>query len=77
MIEEEKKHKARLDFHSKWEYSPAPESSDHIQLKEQYELFINGAFVAPEQGEYFDTINPAKEEKLSSVALATEADIDK
>ncbi|HKJ31250.1 MAG TPA: aldehyde dehydrogenase family protein [Balneolales bacterium] len=77
MIEEEKKHKARLDFHSIWEYSPAPESSDHIQLKEQYELFINGAFVAPEQGEYFDTINPAKEEKLSSVALATEADIDK
>jgi hypothetical protein len=28
-------------------YAPAPESSDHIQLKPQYNLFINGKFVKP------------------------------
>ena len=25
-----------------WDYAPAPEDRDHAQLKERYELFING-----------------------------------
>jgi aldehyde dehydrogenase (NAD+) len=40
-------------------------------------LFIGGDFVEPEEGKYFETINPATEKKLSSVALATNADVDK
>ena len=30
-----------------WDYAPAPESTDHIDIKPQYELFINGKFVKP------------------------------
>jgi aldehyde dehydrogenase (NAD+) len=67
----------KLAFDGGWDYAPAPESTDHIQLKKRYGLFINGDFVAPEKGRYFDTINPANEEKLARIALASEADVDK
>ena len=62
---------------SKWAYAPSPESTSHINLKPQYELFIDGKFVKPSSGKYFDTINPATEEKLSSIAEADEKDVDK
>jgi len=61
----------------KWELSPAPESSAHISLKKQYELFIDGEFVAPEKGKYFDSINPATEEKIAKIALASAKDVDR
>ena len=67
----------KLAFDGGWQYSPAPESTDHVKIKKTYELFIGGEFVAPVQGKYFDTINPATEEKLSRVGLASAADIDK
>ena len=59
------------------EYSPALESTDHITINERYNLFINGKFVAPSSGEYFDTINPATGKKLSEVAGANSEDVDK
>src|SRR5213075_1700310 len=43
----------------------------------RYELFIDGEFVAPAKGGYFDTINPANEKKLGEVALATGEDVDR
>ena len=67
----------KLAFDDGWQYSPAPESTDHIKVKKRYGLFIGGNFVAPDKRRYFDTINPATEEKLSRVALAGEADVDK
>ena len=67
----------KLAFDGGWEYAPAPESTDHINVKKRYGLFIDGDFVAPEKGRYFDTINQANEEKLSRVALASEGDVDK
>ena len=60
-----------------WPYAPAPESKGHIKLKDQYDLFIGGKFVKPSSGKYFDTINPATEEKLASVAEANTADVDR
>ena len=66
-----------LAFNDGWQYAPAPESTDHISLDEQYDLFIGGKFVAPEEGRYFESINPANEQKLSSVALATPPDVDR
>jgi len=66
-----------LKFDTKWSYSPSPESTDHIKLKSQYELFINGKFVIPTSGKYFDTINPATEKKIAMVADANSADVDK
>src|SRR6476469_3378627 len=67
----------KLKFNSGWEYAPAPESKSHIKLKDRYDLFINGKFVKPSSGKYFDTINPATEEKLAQVAEANAADVDK
>ncbi|HEV7229799.1 MAG TPA: aldehyde dehydrogenase family protein [Bacteroidia bacterium] len=65
-----------LNFSSGWDYAPAPESTEHIRLEKQYELFIGGKFVKPSKGKYFDTINPATEKKIASVADADEKDVD-
>ena len=59
-----------------WQLAPAPESKDHFKLKEQYELFIGGKWVKPKSGKYFDTINPANEQKLARIAEANAADVD-
>ena len=61
----------------KWEYSPAPESTDHIQLKDKYDLFINGKFVPSSGGKTFNSINPANEKAIAKVADANKADVDK
>jgi len=67
----------KLAFDDGWQYSPAPESTDHIKIKKRYELFIGGEFGGPEKGQYFETVNPANEERLSRVALASSTDVDK
>ncbi|MBT3945617.1 MAG: aldehyde dehydrogenase family protein [Candidatus Marinimicrobia bacterium] len=61
----------------KWDYSPAPEGTDHILLKDKYDLFINGEFIPGKDGKYFDTINPATEKKIAKVAEAGKTDVDK
>ena len=57
-------------------YSPAPESTNLIEINERYPLFIKGKFSEPQSGKYFSTINPATEKKLSEVAMANQADVD-
>ena len=64
-------------FKSSWTYDEAPESTGHIQIKKQYDLYIDGKFIKPAKGKYFDTINPSNDEKISSVAEATKEDVDK
>jgi aldehyde dehydrogenase (NAD+) len=64
-----------LIFGDLWAFDPAPESADP-KLKPRYDLFINGKFVAPKGGKYFDSINPANERKLTEIALAGPADVD-
>jgi hypothetical protein len=59
-----------------WTLAPAPESTDHVKINAQYELFINGKWVKPKSGKYFDTINPANEQKIARIAEANEADVD-
>jgi len=66
----------KTEFFTDWTYAPSPESTDHIKLNKQYDLFINGKFVKPNSKKYFSTINPATEEKLAEVALADEKDVD-
>ncbi|CAN5566897.1 aldehyde dehydrogenase family protein [soil metagenome] len=66
-----------LKFDTQWTYAPAPESTDHIKIKDRYDLFINGKFTPPSTRKYFDTINPATEKKISAVAEASAADVDK
>jgi len=66
----------RIKFGTDWSYAAAPETSK-IRIEPRYDLFINGKFVPPVKGEYFDTINPANEKKLAEVAKGTAEDVDK
>ena len=68
---------SKLAFHDGWQYAAAPESTDHVQIDAEYGLFIGGEFIAPADGRYFESINPATEETLSSIALASDADVDR
>jgi aldehyde dehydrogenase (NAD+) len=61
---------------AKWEYAPAPESTDVVSVGDTYGLYIGGEFADPAEGDYFKTINPATEEVLAAVPNATEADVD-
>ena len=62
---------------AKWEYAPAPESTDIVDIKDTYGLYIDGQFVEPASGEYFKTINPGTEEVLAAIPVAGEEDIDR
>ena len=66
----------RLDFGDAWGYAPAPENTDHVKLDDRYELYIDGRWVEPKKGKYFDTVNPATEEKIAEVAQASKDDVD-
>ncbi len=65
-----------LNFKSKFQYAPAPESTSHIHLKKEYGLFINGKFVEGSSGKKFATINPATGEKLADITEANKVDVD-
>ena len=54
----------KINFDTGWDLAPAPESTEHIQLNDQYDLFIGGKWVKPSSGKYFATTNPADEKKL-------------
>src|SRR6266436_5420106 len=66
----------RLNFGNKWDFAPAPEDSKNYVIAPQHELFINGKFVAPTSGKYFESVNPATEQTLTTIAAANEADVD-
>ena len=62
-------------------YGPAPEATDKVDQwlqnhKERSLLLIDGQWVEPLSGSYFDSINPATGEVLGKVAQANAADID-
>ena len=67
----------QLNFNTTWNYAASPESSDHIKLKKQYELFIGGKWEKPSSGKYFKSTSPGNEEVLALVAEANEKDVDK
>ncbi len=64
-------------FKASWTYDEAPESTDHIQIKKQYELYIDGKFTKPVKNNYFDTTNPSDGKKIASIAEASTEDVDK
>src|SRR5690349_13750205 len=72
-----KSNTVKLKFDTSWSYDPAPESKSAASIKERYDLFIDGKWQPSSNKKYFATINPANEEKLSEVADAGLADVDK
>jgi aldehyde dehydrogenase (NAD+) len=59
-----------------WEYAPAPESRDIVQLKSRYGLFVGGKEVAPRSGQWFTTLDPATEEPIAEIARANVEDVN-
>jgi len=59
-----------------WDLSPAPESTSHIKLKDEYGLFINGKFQKSKKGKFYDSINPANEKKIAKITESTKDDVD-
>jgi aldehyde dehydrogenase (NAD+) len=57
-------------------YSPAPESASIARIADSYGLFVDGQFREAADGRTLDTLNPATEERLSTVAHAGQADVD-
>ena len=72
-----KNNSIKLKFESSRNLAPALESRSVAKIADQYDLFINGKFEKPSSKKYFDSINPANEEKLSSIADANGADVNK
>src|ERR1700733_12642333 len=58
-----------------WDYAPAPESADHIRIRDRYGLFLDGEFKDPADGRYVATINPATEEPIAEVAYGGPDDV--
>ncbi len=61
---------------SMFEYAPAPESRSIVDVRSSYGLFVDGEFTAG-QGTPLPTVNPATEEVLSEIAVASDADVDR
>ncbi len=75
-VERVRAERPRLEFGGVWEYSPAPEATDHVRLASRYTLFVGGKWVEPKSGRYFPTVNPATEARLAEVAEGDAADVD-
>ncbi|MGH3378546.1 MAG: aldehyde dehydrogenase family protein, partial [Actinoallomurus sp.] len=58
-----------------FEYAPAPESRDIVDIKPSYGLFIDGEFT--DTGNHFKTVAPATEEVLAEISEADAADVDR
>ena len=58
-----------------WDYSPAPESADHVRLRDAYGVFVDGEFSDPRSGKSAPTVNPATEQKIASIAVAGDGDL--
>ncbi|MDS1269375.1 aldehyde dehydrogenase family protein [Lipingzhangella sp. LS1_29] len=58
-------------------YAPAPEDRSVASVAPSYGLFVDGEFVAPEGEDHITTVNPADAEPLSTIAVATRADVDR
>jgi aldehyde dehydrogenase (NAD+) len=58
-----------------WDYAPAPESPDHVRLRDSYGLFIDGDFRDPVDGTRVTSVNPATEEPVAEVAFAGPSDV--
>src|SRR5688572_7977752 len=62
------------------EYGPAPESATPVLSwldahDRKFGMFVNGQWVEPSGGEYFDSINPGNGKALAQIAQATREDV--
>ncbi len=69
------------DIFENLDYGPAPESTAIADKwladkGQKFGLFIDGAWVDPAAGAWFDSLNPATEKRLAAISQATRPDVD-
>jgi aldehyde dehydrogenase (NAD+) len=57
-----------------WDYAPAPEARDLVQLRERYGHFVGGEWLEPR--DTYETIDPSSEEALAQVGQAGAEEVD-
>jgi aldehyde dehydrogenase (NAD+) len=65
----------RAPVPSEWDYAPAPEARDIVQLQPRYGLYVGGDWLEP--AETYTTIDPSSEEPLAEIGQASPADVAK
>ncbi len=58
-----------------WDYAPAPESRDIVEIRDRYGIFVDGKWLEPRSGEWYTTIDPSTEDPLAEIAQAGEEDV--
>lgn len=58
-------------------YDTPNTTNSPVQFREKYDNFINGEWVAPVEGGYFENTSPVNGQVICQVARSTEADIEK
>src|SRR4051794_41017572 len=56
-----------------WEYAPAPEARDLVEIRDRYGLFVGGDWLEPSDA--YTTIDPSSEEPLAEVGQASPEDV--
>jgi aldehyde dehydrogenase (NAD+) len=74
-VSELERKRDRAPVPAAWEYAPAPEARDLVQLRERYGLFVGGEWLEPT--ETYETIDPSSEEPLAEVGQATREEVDR
>jgi aldehyde dehydrogenase (NAD+) len=75
-VSDVEKRQDRSPVPSSFDYAPAPEARDLVQLEPRYGLFVGGEWIEPRSGEYETSISPATEEPLAEFAYAGTEDVD-
>ncbi|WP_034271218.1 aldehyde dehydrogenase family protein [Haloechinothrix halophila] len=61
----------------RFDYAPAPQPTDFVDLDASYGLFVGGEFVDPVDGRRFKSVSPSSEQVLAEVAEAGAEDVDR
>jgi aldehyde dehydrogenase (NAD+) len=72
----ERRASSALAAETPFAYAPSRESTEIVHVAPRYGLFIGGDFVDPRSENWFATVNPATEERLSEVAEAGPEDVE-
>jgi aldehyde dehydrogenase (NAD+) len=64
----------RAPVPASWDYAPAPEARDLVELRDRYGLFVGGEWLEPK--ETYTTIDPSSEESLAEVGQGTVEEVD-
>jgi aldehyde dehydrogenase (NAD+) len=72
-VSELERKRERAPVPAAWDYAPAPEARDLVQLRERYGLFVGGEWLEPSDA--YTTIDPSSEEPLAEIGQATREEV--